>query len=79
MSVNSLYVEYLKVWKLSSADQCEIARNSALQSGWEARYKLHFLGEDYKDIKETNVPDIRLLFREKTLTNEIADIDTANS
>jgi AMP deaminase len=44
-----------QVWKLSNTDQCEIARNSVLQSGWEACYKYHFLGKDYCDIKETNV------------------------
>jgi adenosine deaminase len=75
-----------QVWKLTSADQCEIARNSVLQSGWEDRFKLHFLGKDYRcvcrlgvlrivalsmyssltllclcsDIRETNVPEIRL-------------------
>lgn len=60
-----------QVWKLSSADQCEIARNSVLQSGWEARYKLHFLGQEYSDIRETNVPKIRLMFRQETLKAEL--------
>jgi AMP deaminase len=49
-----------QVWKLSSTDQCEIARNSVLQSGWEDDFKKHFLGEDYSDICQTNVPKIRL-------------------
>lgn len=61
-----------QVWKLSSADQCEIARNSVLQSGWERRYKLHFLGHDLSDIRETNVPKIRLLYRQETLRAELA-------
>jgi AMP deaminase len=60
---------------LSSADQCEIARNSVLQSGWEARYKIHFLGRDYSDIRETNVPEIRLMYREETLKEEISALD----
>ena len=64
-----------QVWKLSSADQCEIARNSVLQSGWERRYKLHFLGQDYSDIRETNVPKIRLLFRSETLAAELDLLD----
>ena len=68
---------FVKVWKLSSADQCEIARNSVLQSGWEARYKLHFLGEDYTDIRETNVPDIRLMYRQETLNAELEMIQKA--
>lgn len=49
-----------QVWKLSATDQCEIARNSVLQSGWEDDFKKHFLGEDYADICQTNVPKIRL-------------------
>lgn len=63
-----------QVWKLSSADQCEIARNSVLQSGWEDRFKRHFLGEDYSDIRETNVPRIRLHYRKETLEGEINQI-----
>ena len=36
-----------QVWKLSSTDICEIARNSVLQSGVEDRFKRHFLGEGW--------------------------------
>ncbi|CAN0172957.1 unnamed protein product, partial [Discosporangium mesarthrocarpum] len=36
-----------QVWKLSSVDHCEIARNSVLQSGYEHRFKQHFLGDHY--------------------------------
>ena len=60
-----------QVWKLSATDQCEIARNSVLQSGWDKKYKLHFLGKDFRDIRETNVPSIRLLYREETLRSEL--------
>jgi AMP deaminase len=60
-----------QVWKLSSVDQCEIARISVLQSGWESKYKHYFLGDDYKDIKETNVPHIRLQYRKECLQTEI--------
>lgn len=59
-----------QVWRLSATDQCEIARNSVLQSGWERKFKLHFLGKDYCDIRETNVPLIRLIYREETLQFE---------
>ena len=52
-----------------------MARNSVLQSGWEDRYKLHFLGKDYKDIRETNVPDIRLLYRQETLQEELDTLE----
>lgn len=63
-----------QVWKLSAVDQCEIARNSVLQSGWEKRFKFHFLGENFRDIRETNVPVIRLLYREETLDQEHQEI-----
>jgi AMP deaminase len=63
-----------QVWKLSSTDQCEIARNSVLQSGWEMKYKTHFLGENLNDIRETNVPVIRLIYRQETLAHEIGVI-----
>jgi AMP deaminase len=68
-----------QVWKLSSTDQCEIARLSVLQSGWEDRFKRHFLGEDYSDIRETNVPEIRLLYRSQTLQEEIAALGDTTS
>jgi AMP deaminase len=83
MTKDPLLEEYsvaAQVWKLSQCDQCEIARNSVLQSGWERKYKLHFLGKDYSDIRETNVPLIRLLYRQETLADEIYEINkNANS
>jgi AMP deaminase len=60
-----------QVWKLSSTDQCEIARNSVIQSGWEDVYKRHFLGEGFSDMRETNVPIFRLRFRQETLDEEV--------
>ncbi len=63
-----------QVWKLTATDQCEIARNSVLQSGWENKFKLHFLGKDYSDIRESNVPDIRLRYRQETLDCEVDQI-----
>eukprot|EP01035_Chromulina_nebulosa_P019479 gene19479-25361_t len=68
-----------QVWKLSSTDQCEIARNSVIQSGWERRYKVYYLGKDYNDIKETNVPDIRLIYRKETLDTEIRAINSIST
>jgi len=64
-----------QVWKLSATDQCEIARLSVLQSGWEKRFKLHFLGKDFSDIRETNVPEVRLIYRRETLQQEIENIE----
>lgn len=84
-----------QVWKLSSTDVCEIARNSVLQSGLEPRFKRHFLGEKYSalvpgghadsvgcaapacsnDIRMTNVPNIRLCYRDETLRAELKFIN----
>ena len=63
-----------QVWKFSPTDQCEIARNSVLQSGWDAPSKRYFLGDDYEDIRETNVPLIRLKYRRETLGEELKEI-----
>jgi AMP deaminase len=63
-----------QVWKMSTTDICEIARNSVLQSGWDMRYKKHFLGGDLADIRETNVPEIRISYRQATLEYELDTI-----
>ncbi|KAL6528600.1 hypothetical protein OROMI_029245 [Orobanche minor] len=59
------------VWKLSSCDLCEIARNSVYQSGFSHALKSHWIGKGYfkhgpdgNDIHKTNVPHIRLEFRD---------------
>jgi AMP deaminase len=64
-------------------DQCEIARNSVLQSGFEKPFKKHFLGANYEspgipgnDIKETNVPEIRIQYRYETLQEELRALET---
>ncbi len=67
-----------QVWKLSSCDMCEIARNSVLQSGFEYPFKKHFLGDSYfehpkpqgNNIELTNVPMIRSMYRYETLCGE---------
>ncbi|CAI5756565.1 unnamed protein product [Candida verbasci] len=66
-----------QIYKLSGVDMCELARNSCLQSGWEAAIKKHWLGKNYmkggvegNDIEKTNVPDIRVGFREETWKSE---------
>ena len=64
-----------QVWKLGATDQAELARNSVLQSGWDRRYKLHFLGEQFSDIRETNVPNIRLAYRQETLDAEYTTME----
>lgn len=65
-------------WKLSQHDLCEIARNSVLISGFEHGLKCAWLGQNYRyfgprgNVPDlTNVPDIRLQYRQDTLLAEI--------
>ncbi|KAL6452537.1 AMD1 AMP deaminase [Candida maltosa Xu316] len=74
-----------QIYKLSGVDMCELARNSCVQSGYEAVIKKHWLGKNYlkggiegNDIEKTNVPDIRVGFREDTLQCEKDLIDYYN-
>jgi len=67
-----------QVWKLTPIDMCEIARNSVLQSGFEHKFKVHFIGNNYhvrgvegNDINTTNVPNIRAAFRFELLREEL--------
>lgn len=73
-----------QVWKLSSCDMCELARNSVLMSGFSHKVKSHWLGPNYtkegpegNDIRRTNVPDIRVSYRHETLCQELALITQA--
>jgi AMP deaminase len=53
-------------FRLSSADLCELARNSVLQSGFPPEDKATWLGSsnpNVNDITKSNVPDSRLAFR----------------
>lgn len=67
-----------QVWKLSSTDLCEIARNGVLHSGFPHACKKHWVAEEYwrpgpdgNDIHKTNVPNLRLRFRQDTYTEEM--------
>ncbi|XP_021685397.2 AMP deaminase isoform X2 [Hevea brasiliensis] len=67
-----------KVWKLSSCDLCEIARNSVYQSGFSHVAKLRWLGSKFflrgpegNDIQKTNVPHMRIAFRHETWKEEM--------
>ncbi|XP_054905761.1 AMP deaminase 2 isoform X2 [Poeciliopsis prolifica] len=67
-----------QVWKLSSCDMCELARNSVLMSGFSHKMKGYWLGPDYiregqesNDIRRTNVPDIRVAYRYETMCEEL--------
>lgn len=57
---------------------CELARHSVLQSGFETELVRHWLGPSYfvkgprgNNVAKSNVPDIRLRFREETLQEEL--------
>lgn len=67
-----------QVWKLSTCDMCEIAKNSVLQSGFPHEVKQHWLGLNYtkegvlgNDVSRTNIPDIRSSYRYETLVDEL--------
>lgn len=66
-----------QIYKLSSTDMCEIARNSVLQSGFEDCLKRAWIGKQYReegakgnDITKTNVPNRRFQFRHSLLSME---------
>lgn len=70
-----------QVWKLSSCDMCELARNSVTQGGFSKEVKDYWLGPNYRregvagnDISRTNVPDIRVSYRYETLIEELSNI-----
>ncbi|KAG7274429.1 hypothetical protein CRUP_033585 [Coryphaenoides rupestris] len=73
------YAIAAQLWKLSTCDVCEIARNSVLQSGLSHQEKQHFIGANYlkdghegNDIRRTNVAQIRMAYRHETLCNELS-------
>ncbi|XP_071382086.1 AMP deaminase 3b [Centroberyx affinis] len=73
------YAIAAQLWKLSTCDVCEIARNSVLQSGLSHQEKKHFIGSNYlqdgpegNDIRRTNVAQIRMAYRHETLCNELS-------
>ncbi|GJZ44069.1 AMP deaminase [Tanacetum coccineum] len=73
------------VWKLSACDLCEIARNSVYQSGFSHVLKSHWIGREYyrrgpdgNDIRKTNVPHIRLEFRDMIWREEMQQIYLGN-
>lgn len=68
-----------QIWKLSSSDMCEIARNSVMQSGFELCFKKHWLGPNCQlrgpvsnCILQSNVPNVRVQYRHDTLRQERA-------
>ncbi|XP_038062446.1 AMP deaminase 2-like isoform X2 [Patiria miniata] len=70
-----------QVWKLTTCDMSELARNSVVMSGFPEEFKDHWLGPNWRkegppgnDITRTNIPDIRVAFRDETLTEELTTI-----
>ena len=73
-------------WMLSSCDQCEVARNSVLISNFEDTRKKRWIGENYKrpfvegnDLTKTNIPNVRLRFRQLALSKELSLIGRSMS
>jgi AMP deaminase len=71
------YVVAAQVYKLSSVDMCELAKNSVAQSGFELQLKKRWLGDNFmlpgvtgNDVTKSKVPDLRQDFRSVTLQAE---------
>ena len=68
-----------QVWKLTACDLCEIARNSVLHSGFPNKLKSRWIGGTGRfsgnSIEQTNVPDMRLMFRRDMHLAEMNVID----
>ncbi|CAF4357223.1 unnamed protein product [Rotaria sp. Silwood2] len=74
-----------QIWKLSSIDMCELARNSVLMSGHSDQVKKAWLGQQYKEpglsgnnICRSNVPNIRIAYRYEVLCEELQLIKLAH-
>eukprot|EP00271_Cylindrocystis_brebissonii_P004024 TRINITY_DN1537_c0_g1_i2.p1 TRINITY_DN1537_c0_g1~~TRINITY_DN1537_c0_g1_i2.p1 ORF type:complete len:137 (-),score=24.91 TRINITY_DN1537_c0_g1_i2:1820-2230(-) len=74
-----------QVWKLSSCDLCEIARNSVYQSGFSHPIKCQWLGQqcfkrgpDGNDIHKSNVPHMRVEYRHEVWLEELRLIFNGN-
>lgn len=70
-----------QIWKLSTTDLCELAKNSVLQSGFSDTVKQHWLGPNYlaegvlgNDMSRSNVPDVRIAYRYETLLDELTNV-----
>ena len=64
----------VQVYKLSTADLSEIARNSVLQSGFPKELKRHWVGGSKmfeNNPYQSNVPDVRIQFRKEALDAEL--------
>ncbi|KAL2756184.1 hypothetical protein ACRALDRAFT_2042373 [Sodiomyces alcalophilus JCM 7366] len=71
------YAVAAQIYKLTSVDMCELAKNSVKQSGYERSIKEQWLGPDFhlpgkagNRMIKTNIPDRRKEFRYRTLQDE---------
>jgi len=76
------YVVAARTFRLSICDLCEIARNSVIQSGFEKKFKDWWIGslqqsEWEANEPKTNVPAMRLHFRQDCLKEEFNMLHTA--
>lgn len=74
------------IYKLPQSSLAELARNSVIQSGFEMEVKRHWLGQEWylpgaagNDIHKTNVPNLRLAYRHRTLVEELSMIRAQHS
>eukprot|EP01123_Difflugia_compressa_P015458 TRINITY_DN8697_c0_g1_i1.p1 TRINITY_DN8697_c0_g1~~TRINITY_DN8697_c0_g1_i1.p1 ORF type:complete len:303 (-),score=38.69 TRINITY_DN8697_c0_g1_i1:28-864(-) len=75
------YALAAQMWKFTTTDLCELARSSILISGFPSGTKKKLIGVNYEqpgpegnDPHKTNVPNIRLAFRQITLEGELKSI-----
>jgi AMP deaminase len=67
-----------QIYKLSAVDMCELAKNSVMQSGFEHSVKQKWLGANFNlpgvdgnAVAKSNVPNVRVGFRQETLLQEL--------
>ncbi|KAK3337065.1 hypothetical protein B0T19DRAFT_411388 [Cercophora scortea] len=80
------YAVAAQIYKLSSVDMCELAKNSVKQSGYEFSVKQQWLGPNFNiagaggsTMVKTNVPDRREEFRYRTLLEEKNMVERYNT
>ncbi|KAK7202502.1 AMP deaminase [Myxozyma melibiosi] len=68
-----------QIYRLSSVDMCELAKNSVLQSGFEAAVKEHWLGQGFDlpgslgtHVEKSNVPAVRVDYRQMAHDQELS-------
>jgi AMP deaminase len=78
MLAKTEHVRTAQMWKMTTTDLCELARNGVLHSGFPHECKKHWLCTTYwkpgphgNDIQKTNVPNLRMRFRYETHQEEM--------